>query len=144
MKLADGNQLFTKLTTNSVYQFVNTYKLADTTTPDNPGPNPEPGDSGGGGGTDNPPPTDNGGSGGTDNTVTDDPDTTEPGTTDTPDEPEMVEPGETVEPKPVEPVEELPADVPETGDNSHVALYVALLFAAVAGAVAVRRQGNFR
>lgn len=151
VKLADGNQLFTKLTTNSVYQFVNTYKLADTTTPDNPGPNPEPGDSGGGsgggGGTDNPPPTDNGGSGGTDNTVTDNPDTTEPGTTDTPgatDEPEVVEPGETVEPKPVEPVEELPSDVPETGDNSHAVLYVALLFAAVAGLVAVRRQGNFR
>ena len=147
VKLADGNQLFTKLTTNSVYQFVNTYKLADTTTPDNPGPNPEPGDSGGGSGTDNPPPTDNGGSGGTDNTVTDNPDTTEPGTTDTPgatDEPEVVEPGETVEPKPVEPVEELPADVPETGDNSHAVLYVALLFAAVAGLVAVRRQGNFR
>ena len=147
VKLVDGNQLFAKLTTNSVYQFVNTYKLADTTTPEDSGDNngggtttPDPDN----GGTDNPPPTDNGGSGGTDNTVTDDPDTTEPGTTDTPDEPEVVEPGETVEPKPVEPVEELPADVPETGDNSHAVLYVALLFAAVAGMVAVRRQGNFR
>ena len=147
VKLIDGNQLFAKLTTNSVYQFVNTYKLADTTTPEDSGDNngggtttPDPDN----GGTDNPPPTDNGGSGGTDNTVTDDPDTTEPGTTDTPDEPEVVEPGETVEPKPVEPVEELPADVPETGDNSHAVLYVALLFAAVAGMVAVRRQGNFR
>lgn len=156
VKIADGNQLFAKLTTNSVYQFVNTYKLADTTTPggsddNNEGgtttPDPEPGDSDGTGGTTTPDPEpgdgdgtggtttpdsepDNDGSGGTDN----------PGTVDPDEEPAVVEPGVSVEPE--EPAEELPADVPRTGDSSQTVFYVLLLLAAAAGLVGIRLQSK--
>ena len=131
VKVADGNQLFAKLTTNSVYQFVNTYKLADTTTPGGSGGN-------NGGGTTTPEPNEpGGGSGGT---TTPNPDENTTGGTDseepvvTPDEePAVVTPGEEVAPEEV-----LAVDVPKTGDNTQVVFYALLMLAAAAGLVALK------
>ncbi len=144
--VTDGNQLFAKLTTNSAYQFENIYSVENTETEGGGGggttvPDPEPGDGGGTGGTTTPDP-DNDGSGGTDN-----PDKDTTGSTDSdeepvvdPEEPAVVEPGVSVEPE--EPAEELPADVPRTGDSSQTVFYVLLLLAAVAGLVGIRLQSK--
>lgn len=147
-EIANGNTVFVPLTTGSVYTFVNTYKLPDASTPDNP-TDPDPEDPEDPKDPDNPDPKD---PENPDNPDPKDPDypsnpfnPSEPGTPAEPGEPTITVPGEPVDnttAEPEAPVEELPADVAQTGDNSHVLSYVLLMLFAVIGMITLWRRNR--